>query len=172
MCGLRLHNFIFQKLDLFHHCCDLRPHRLHLCRDLLAGREWTRSATTPKLLLSLGVAECTAELLVGKAFLPATTGDDPTTLLRTCAIEPQWLEPKWVPTAALARAVRHSVTSNKAREKTGEKQGETKRGRPRTPTKARAPRQGPEAAGGERVRADLCQAKPLHLLAQSLSFEE
>ena len=148
MRGLCVHNFVLQKLYLFHHCCDLRPHRLHLCRDLLAGREWTRSATTPKLLLSLGVAECTAELLVGKAFLPATTGDDPTTLLRTCAIEPQWLEPKWVPTAALAKAVRHSVTSQ-LRPKKREKQGETKRGRPRTPTKARAPRQGPEAAGGE-----------------------
>ena len=171
MRGLCVHNFIFQKLDLFCHGCDLRPHRLHLCRDLSAGREWTRSATTPKLLLSLGVAECTAELLVGKAFLPATTGDDPTTLLRTCAIEPQWLEPKWVPTAALARAVRHSVTSQ-LRTKKREKQGETKRGRPRTPAKARAPRQGPEAAGGERVRADLCRAKPLHLLALSLSFKE
>ena len=147
MRGLCVHNFIFQKLDLFHHCCDLRPHRLHLCRDLSAGRASTRSATTPKLLLSLGVAECTAELLVGKAFLPATTGDDPTTLLRTCAIEPQWLEPKWVPTAALARAVRHSVTSNKALEKRGKKQKQ-KGGRPRAPTKAEAPRQGPEAAGG------------------------
>ena len=123
-------------LDLFHHCCDLRPHRLHLCRDLLAGRVSTRSATTPKLLLSLGVAECTAELLVGKAFLPATTGDDPTTLLRTCAIEPQWLEPKWVPTAALAKAVRHSVTSQ-LRTKKGGKTGGNKKGAPPNPNQGK-----------------------------------
>ena len=149
MCGLCLHNFIFQKLDLFHHCCDLRPHRLHLCRDLSAGRVSTRSATTPKLLLSLGVAECTAELLVGKAFLPATTGDDPTTLLRTCAIEPQWLEPKWVPTAALAKAVRHSVTSQTKNEKEGKNRGKQKGGAPEPQPRQGRQGKGPRPQGGK-----------------------
>ena len=97
---------------------------------------------------------------MSKCFSSNAPGYDPATLLRTIAQSnrnglsqngcPQRLSPKQLDQRDLP---------TKPGKKEG-KQGETKRGRPRTQAKARAPKPRPEAAGG-RGRTELGRVKAL-----------